>query len=92
VNEEIRYFKEVHGEFSVLAILKRAEPKASTSTVYDSNLKKYGITFAYQLVMSVILFYEPYDKLDEAEEILKNFKKTPTAEKLLLIIKELKSK
>ena len=28
VNEEIRYFKEVHGEFSVLAIIKSGEPNA----------------------------------------------------------------
>ena len=31
VNEEIRYFKEVHGEFSVLAIITSGEPKSSNA-------------------------------------------------------------
>ena len=47
VNEEIRYFKEMHGELSVLAIIKRGEPKASTSNLYDSNLEAFPKSLRY---------------------------------------------
>ena len=49
VNEEIRYFKEVHGEFSVLAILKSGEPKASTSSVSDASQEAFPKSLLYKV-------------------------------------------
>ncbi|HHH20455.1 MAG TPA: toll/interleukin-1 receptor domain-containing protein, partial [Nitratifractor sp.] len=47
VNEEIRYFKEVHGEHSVLAIIKRGEPKATNSNVYDTKQEAFPESLRY---------------------------------------------
>ena len=47
VNEEIRYFKEVHGEYSVLAIIKEGEPKASNSKLYDSSQEAFPKSLRY---------------------------------------------
>ena len=49
VNEEIRYFKEIHGEYSVLAIIKDGEPNASRSNIYDSSLEAFPKSLRYEV-------------------------------------------
>ena len=49
VNEEIRYFKEIHGDSSLLAIIKEGEPNASNSSFYDSNLEAFPQSLRYRV-------------------------------------------
>jgi len=49
VNEEIRYFKEVHGEFSVLAIIKDGEPNALSSSFYDDASEAFPDSLRYEV-------------------------------------------
>ena len=49
VNEEIRYFKELHGEFSVLAIIKSGEPNASSNPNFDDALEAFPLSLRYEV-------------------------------------------